>query len=89
MNHLQFSMVMGRDSMKLPETFKTLSLKRQPMELGRVLSWLECTSNSSKLSNLAVNDSGMFCVRHSKREFSLVNIQNENFHSCGRSNPKH
>jgi hypothetical protein len=54
-------MVEGRDSMKLPETFKTLSLERQPMELGRDLRWLECTSNISKFSNLAVKDSGIFC----------------------------
>jgi len=47
--------------MKFPETFKTLSLERQPIELGRDLSWLECTSNISKFNNLAVNDSGMFC----------------------------
>jgi hypothetical protein len=59
-------MVEGRDSMKLPETFKTLSLERQPMELGRDLRWLECTSNISKFSNLAVKDSGIFC--HSLRK---------------------
>jgi len=58
--------------MKLPETFKTLSLERQPMELGRDLSWLDRTSNTSMFSSLAVKDSGMSC--HNKNIFFMYNI---------------
>ncbi|RWW31351.1 hypothetical protein GW17_00004031 [Ensete ventricosum] len=54
-------MVFGRDSRRLPETFKAFSLERQPMELGSALSWLECTSSTTKFSSLAVSDSGMLC----------------------------
>lgn len=64
-------MVLGRNSMKLPETFKTLSLERQPMELGRDLSWLDRTSNTSMFSSLAVKDSGISC--YSKNIFFMYN----------------
>lgn len=58
-SYLQFSMVFGNDSRRLPETSRTLSFDKQPMELGKHLSWLECTSNTTTLSNLAVKDSGI------------------------------
>lgn len=63
---LQFSMVFGRNSIWLPETFKTLSLERQPIEFGSDLSWFECTSKTTIFSNLAIKDSGMLCQIHNQ-----------------------
>jgi len=54
-------MVLGRNWMKLAETFKTLSLERQPIEFGRDFSWFDPTSNTSTFSSLAVKDSGISC----------------------------
>jgi hypothetical protein len=36
--NLQFSIVLGRDSIRLPETLRTLSFDKHPIELGRDLS---------------------------------------------------
>ena len=59
--NLQFSIVLGRDSIRLPETLRTLSFDKHPIELGRDLSWFEWTSNTTKFSILAVKDSGIIC----------------------------
>ncbi|GER41799.1 BR enhanced expression 2 [Striga asiatica] len=56
-----FSMVLGSDCKKLPDTFKILSFDKQPMEFGRDFSWFECTSNTMTFRSLAVKDSGIFC----------------------------
>jgi hypothetical protein len=52
-------MVAGRSWRRLPETFRTLSLERPPMELGSDLSWLDHTSNTTTFISLAIMDSGM------------------------------
>jgi hypothetical protein len=54
-------MVAGREWSRLPETLRTLSLERQPMELGSDVSWLECTSSTTTFRSLAIIDSGMLC----------------------------
>lgn len=59
--YLQLSMVLGRDSIRLPATLRTLSLERQPIEFGSDFNWFEWTSSTITLSNLAVNDSGISC----------------------------
>lgn len=57
---LQFSIGLGRDSRRFPETLRILSFDKHPIEFGRDFSWFECTSNTTTFSNLAVKDSGMF-----------------------------
>lgn len=61
--HLQFSIVFGMAGIMLFETFNTLSLDKHPIEFGRDFSWLECTSNITTFSSLAVRDSGILCKK--------------------------
>jgi hypothetical protein len=49
---------------------RTLSLERQPMELGSDLSWLDRTSSTTTFRSLAIMDSGMLCSFHFQQHVS-------------------